>query len=159
MENLEITMEINAMHAQLNITFITTGGPATNVTWTRDDSDNVSEGTETVLEDRVTSQYSHTLTVTETNSYLYTYNCNVSNNKPSSVTISYKTIYMFPHAGMSMHMYIICMLFVCIIMSICTNLTHRISITSSLGFNDIQSYIATFKNNSCIYSVHIQQLK
>ena len=105
MENLEINMEINAMHTQLNITFITTGGPVTNVTWTRDDSDNVSEGTETVLEDRVTSQYNHTLTVTEPFSYYFTYSCKVSNNKPSSVTVSYTTIYMSPYDGMSMYMY------------------------------------------------------
>ena len=42
----------------------------------------VTEGTETVLEDPVTAQYTHTLT--ETGSPGGTYTCTVANNKPSS---------------------------------------------------------------------------
>ena len=63
----------------LTLTCISTGGPATTVTWTRD-STTVTEGTETVLNDPVTAQYTHTLTITTGGEY----NCNVSNNKPSS---------------------------------------------------------------------------
>ena len=63
------------------LTCISTGGPATIVTWTRD-SVTVTEGNETVLDDPVTAQYTHTLTVTGREGGLYT--CTVANNKPSS---------------------------------------------------------------------------
>ena len=42
---------------------LSTGGPATTVTWMRD-SEIVSDGTSTVLEDTETAEYTHTLTVT-----------------------------------------------------------------------------------------------
>ena len=65
------------------LTCISTGGPATTVTWTRD-STTVTEGTETVLDNPVTAQYTHTLTVTAAG----VYNCTVSNNRPSSDSAS-----------------------------------------------------------------------
>ena len=65
---------------QFTLTCISTGGPATTVTWTRD-SVTVTEGTETVLDDPVTAQYTHTLTVTERLGGLY--KCRVGNSKPS----------------------------------------------------------------------------
>ena len=65
---------------QFTLTCISRGGPATTVTWTRD-SVTVTEGTETVLDDPVTAQYTHTLTVTGREAGLYT--CTVANNKPS----------------------------------------------------------------------------
>ena len=68
---------------QMTLTCISTGGPATTVTWTRD-STTVTEGTETVLDDPVTAQYTHTLTVTTGGEYT----CTVSNNKPSSASAS-----------------------------------------------------------------------
>ena len=68
---------------QMTLTCISTGGPATTVTWTRD-SITVTEGTETVLDDPVTAQYTHTLTVTTGGEYT----CTVSNNKPSSDSAS-----------------------------------------------------------------------
>ena len=43
---------------QLTLTCISTGGPATTVTWTRY-STTVTEGTETVLDDPETAQYTH----------------------------------------------------------------------------------------------------
>ena len=64
---------------QFTLTYISTGGPATNVTWTRD-SDTVTEGTETVLDNLETAQYNHTLTVTGRLEGLYA--CTVSNDKP-----------------------------------------------------------------------------
>ena len=59
------------------LTCISTGGPATTVTWTRD-SVTITEGTETVLDNPVTAQYTHTLTVTRRQEGLY--RCN---DKPS----------------------------------------------------------------------------
>ena len=64
---------------EMTLTCISTGGPATTVTWTRD-SITATEGNETVLDDPVTAQYTHTLTVTTGGEYT----CTVSNNKPSS---------------------------------------------------------------------------
>ena len=67
--------------SSLSRVYISTGGPATTVTWTRD-SVNITEGTETVLNNTETAQYTHTLTVTEILGGLYT--CTVTNNKPSN---------------------------------------------------------------------------
>ena len=72
--------EITFDSDQLTLTCISTGGPATTVTWTRDSTTTVTEGTETVLDDPETAQYTHTLTVTTGGEYI----CTVENNKPSS---------------------------------------------------------------------------
>ena len=72
---------VEASTPQFTLTCISTDGPATTVTWTRD-SVTVTEGTETVLDDPVTAQYTHTLTVTGRLAGLYT--CTVANNKPSN---------------------------------------------------------------------------
>ena len=74
------TVDLNRLWVTL--TCISTGGPATTVTWTRD-STTVTEGTETVLNDPVTAQYTHTLTVTGHGIAVGTYTCIVANNKPS----------------------------------------------------------------------------
>ena len=68
---------------EMTLTCISTGGPATTVTWTRD-SITVTEGNETVLNNAETAQYTHTLTVTTGGEYT----CTVSNNKPSSDSAS-----------------------------------------------------------------------
>ena len=73
--------DLNGASPQFTLTCISTGGPATTVTWTRD-SDTVTEGTETVLDDRVTAQYTHTLTMTGRLEGLYA--CTVANDKPST---------------------------------------------------------------------------
>ncbi|CAI8029951.1 hypothetical protein GBAR_LOCUS16998, partial [Geodia barretti] len=74
---------LNEASPQFTLTSISTGGPATTVTWTRD-STTVTQGTVTVLNDPVTAQYTHTLTVAGRQGGLY--NCTVSNNKPSMVS-------------------------------------------------------------------------
>ena len=82
-ENMTFTVDsdLNGTSLQFTLTCTSTGGPATTVTWTRD-SDTVTEGTETVLDDRVTAHYTHTLTVTGRLGGLYT--CTVANDKPSN---------------------------------------------------------------------------
>ena len=67
----ELHTELIGIDPQFTLTCISTGGPATTVTWTRD-SVTVTEGTETVLDDPVTAQYTHTLTVTGRLGGLYT---------------------------------------------------------------------------------------
>ena len=61
---------------------ISAGGPATTVTWTRDSTTVITEGTQTVLNDPVTACYTHTLTVTAAG----VYTCTVANDKPSSAS-------------------------------------------------------------------------
>ena len=78
--------ELNRDSLQFTLTCISTGGPATTVTWTRG-SINVTEGNMTVLDNRTTSQYTHTLTVTGRLGGLYT--CTVANNKPSQNSADY----------------------------------------------------------------------
>ena len=84
--SLTVDSDLNGPNPEFTLTCISTGGPATTVTWTRD-SVTVTEGTETVLDDPVTAQYTHTLTVTGRLGGLYT--CTVANNKPSSVSANY----------------------------------------------------------------------
>ena len=57
------------------LTCISTGGPATTVTWTRD-STTVTQGTQTVLNDGVTAEYIHTLNVERIEG---SYKCRVAN--------------------------------------------------------------------------------
>ena len=78
---------------EFTLTCVSTGGPATTVTWTRD-STTVTQGTQTVLNDPVTAQYTHTLTVTGALGGVYT--CTVANYKPSRAAVNI-TIGMFFH--------------------------------------------------------------
>ena len=75
--------DLNGASRQFTLTCISTGGPATTVTWIRD-SVTVTEGTETVLNDSTTSEYTHTLTVNGRLGGLYT--CSVANNRPSEAS-------------------------------------------------------------------------
>ena len=87
---------LNEASPQFTLTCISTGGPATTVTWTRS-SDTVTEGNETVLDNHTTSQYTHTLTVTGRLGGLYT--CTVANNRPSnnltSAQLTVQGIFLF----------------------------------------------------------------
>ena len=66
---------------QFTLTCVSSGGPATNVTWTRN-SETLSDGMRSVLDDSENATYTHTLIVTRRLGGHY--QCNVSNNKPSS---------------------------------------------------------------------------
>ena len=81
---LQVISALNGPSPQFTIVCISTGGPATTVTWTRD-SVTVTEGNETVLDDPVTAQYTHTLT----GSTAGVYTCTVANNMPSNDSASY----------------------------------------------------------------------
>ena len=67
--------------SQFTLTCISTGGPAIAVTWTRDNVDMTRDPDNTVLNDPVTAQYTHTLTVKGRQEGTYT--CTVANNHPS----------------------------------------------------------------------------
>ena len=99
---LIVVSDLNGDSPQFTLICISTGGPATTVTWTRDSGDAVGV-TNTVLDNTVTAQYTHTLTVTGRLGGLYT--CTVANNKPSndSSTITVQGI----------DVYIIIIMFMC----------------------------------------------
>ena len=80
---LTVDSDLNGASPQFTLICISTGGPATTVTWTRDSGEVVGD-TETVLNDPVTAQYTHTLTVTGRLVGLYT--CTVTNDKPSTAS-------------------------------------------------------------------------
>ena len=79
-----VESDLNGASPQFILTCISTGGPATTVTWTRDNVNIIGEHNETVLNDPVTAQYIHTLTVTTEGEYT----CTVANNKPSTASAS-----------------------------------------------------------------------
>ena len=78
---MTVDSDLNGASPQFTLTCISTGGPATTVTWTRD-SATVMGDEMTVLDDAETATYTNTLTVTGRTEGLY--RCNVSNSKPSS---------------------------------------------------------------------------
>ena len=73
---------LNKAIPQFTLTCISTGGPATTVTWTNPDSEVVTTGNMTVSNNTDPSKYIHTLNVTGRLGGLYT--CTVNNSKPSS---------------------------------------------------------------------------
>ena len=78
-----LTVDVDGTSPQFTLTCISTGGPATTVTWTID-STPVTEGNETVLVNPITVEYLHTLKVTGDIKGRYT--CTVANNKPSNAS-------------------------------------------------------------------------
>ena len=83
--SVTVNSDLNGHSPQFTLTCISTGGPATTVTWTRD-SEEVSGEMTTVLDDPVTAQYTHTLTVAGRPRGLY--QCTVNNSKPSQASAS-----------------------------------------------------------------------
>ena len=78
-----LNVDTDGTSPQFTLTCISTGGPATTVTWTRD-STPVTERSETVLVNPITAEYLHTLKVTGDIKGKYT--CTVANNKPSNAS-------------------------------------------------------------------------
>ena len=85
---LNVDSDLRGESPQFTLTCVSTGGPATTVTWTRDSKGVL--GGETVLDNAVTAQYTHTLTVT--GRLPGQYQCTVSNNKPSATTRSFTVL-------------------------------------------------------------------
>ena len=78
-EGMTVDSDLNGASPQFTLTCISTGGPATTITWTRDFEVVVGS---TILDNAETATYTHTLTVTGRTEGLY--RCSVSNSKPSS---------------------------------------------------------------------------
>ena len=71
---------------EFTLTCISTGGPATTVTWTKDSQTAVGERRSEVV-NAISAQYTHTLTVAGRLGGLYT--CTVTNNKSSIDSANY----------------------------------------------------------------------
>ena len=84
---MKVDSDLNGASPQFTLTCISTGGPATTVTWTRDSITVITEGNETVLNNPETAQYTNTLTVT--GRWPGHYTCTVENNKPSTDSKTY----------------------------------------------------------------------
>ena len=81
----QLTSELNAPIPTFNLTCTSTGGPATIVSWTVNNSavtENSAHDITSQVTDLENATYTHTLTVT--GRLVGEYECNVSNNKPSS---------------------------------------------------------------------------
>ena len=84
----QLTSELNTPTPTFTLTCTSTGGPATNVSWTSNSSavteDSAHKITSQVLTNAITATYNHILTVT--GRLVGEYECNASNNKPSSAS-------------------------------------------------------------------------
>ena len=104
---LTVDSDLNGASPHFTLTCISTGGPATTVTWTRDFvtatgdemttevlNDGETYSQMTVVDDGETAQYTHTLNVADvTGALAGIYKCNVSNNKPSSAVAQFSVEY------------------------------------------------------------------
>ena len=79
-----VDSDLNGASPQFTLTCISTGGPATTVTWTRDSEEVVGS---TVLDNTETATYTHTLTVTDT-TMQGVYACTVSNRNSSTKAVA-----------------------------------------------------------------------
>ena len=102
----QLISELNATTPTFTLTCISTGGPATTVSWTVNNSavteDSTHNITSQVLTDTVNATYNHTLMVT--GRLVGEYQCSVSNNKPSSSSRMLSVVgkisnYIFDDAG------------------------------------------------------------
>ena len=85
---LTVDSDLNGANPQFTLTCISTGGPATTVTWNRDSVTAMGDEM-TVLDNAINAQYTHTLTVTGRLGGVYT--CTVSNAKPYEAVASFNT--------------------------------------------------------------------
>ena len=81
---LTVKSDLNGSTPQFTLTCISTGGPATTVTWTRDNVA-IIVGTETELVNNSTATYVHNLTANAGGEY----KCSVTNTKPSEASASF----------------------------------------------------------------------
>ena len=86
-DNLTQTFDFNEASPQYTLTCISTGGPATTVTWTRDSVILTGDDTNSVLENLTSATYVHTLTVTGRRGGCYA--CTVANNISSASTTGF----------------------------------------------------------------------
>ena len=99
---LTLNSDLNGASPQFTLTCISTGGPATTVTWTRDSATAMGDEM-TVLDNAENATYTHTLTVTGRQEGVYM--CTVENGKPSNDTASFR---FQGKVSMALQLYQIC---------------------------------------------------
>ena len=93
-----VDSDVNGDSPQFTLTCVSTGGPATTVTWTRD-MEVVTEGNETILVNGMRAEYNHTLTVI--GRLEGHYKCTVDNEASSEVSKELNVQGMFSVVVMS----------------------------------------------------------
>ena len=89
---MTVNSDLNGASLQFTLTYISTSGPATTVTWTRE-SEQITNGTMTVVDNTLTARYTHTLIVIHG-----LYRCNVAKSPSrdsASLTVQGIIIYIF----------------------------------------------------------------
>ena len=100
-----VDSNLNGASPQFTLTCISTGGPATTVTWTRN-AIPASGDVMTVFNGNTTTpQYTHTLTVTGGSGMGGDYTCIVANNKPSEDSATY-TVQGASDTVLQLYMYV-----------------------------------------------------
>ena len=100
-----VDSDLNGDSPQFTLTCISTGGPATTVTWTRD-SVTASGDVMKVFNGNTTApQYTHTLTVPGGSGMGGLYNCTVANDKPSKDSATY-TVQGTSDTVLQLYMYV-----------------------------------------------------
>ena len=84
-----VDSDLNGASPQFTLTCISTGGPATTVTWTRDSVSANGDIMRVFNGDTTAPQYTHNLTVTGGSGMGGLYTCTVANKRPSSASASY----------------------------------------------------------------------
>ena len=84
-----VDSDLNGASPQFTLTCISTGGPATTVTWTRDSVPTSGYVMRVFNTNTTAPQYTHTLTVTGGSGMGGLYTCSVTNNKPSEDSATY----------------------------------------------------------------------
>ena len=84
--SFSLNTDINDGNVEFTLNYTTSGGPATNVTWTSQTDHTLLPLESSVLVNAITAEYIHTLKVTGRKGGLYT--SIVMNNKPSSISTS-----------------------------------------------------------------------
>ena len=84
--SFSLNTDLNDSNVEFTLNYTTSGGPATNVTWTSQTDHTLLPLESSVLVNAITAEYIHTLKVTGRKGGLYT--STVINNKPSSVSTS-----------------------------------------------------------------------
>ena len=82
--SFSLNTDLNDSNVEFTLNYTTSGGPATNVTWTSQTDHTLLPLESSVLVNAVTAEYIHTLKVTGRKGGLYT--STVMNNRPSSIS-------------------------------------------------------------------------
>ena len=82
--SFSLNTDLNDSNVEFTLNYTTSGGPATNVTWTSQTDHTLLPLESSVLVNAITAEYIHTLKVTGRKGGLYT--STVMNNKPCSIS-------------------------------------------------------------------------